>query len=351
MAGGAEAQTAWRAAHVEPFANLDCALCFHRADGRVLALATRPTVNGLETWELGRSGWYRRAPTQSPPARTAAALGYDAARRVIVLFGGLGSYGANLLDDTWEWDSVGWTNRTPANAPPARNSAAAAFDEPRGVFVVFGGMGALGTLGDQWQWNGIAWTQDPLAGGSPGPRLGALMAFDRGRDRLVLFGGAGSSGAYDNDIWEHDGATWSPVSATGRPPKLRSASITFDARRGRTVIYGGRSGGILSPSVVNTDVFEWDGSVWRAFASANGPGERLNAGFACDERTGELVLHGGAFTGGTFRCEPTTHTWSPSLPAAPERAAIGVAANDLAGRTLYHTPYGTHRWDHARQRW
>jgi hypothetical protein len=94
----------------------------------------------------------RWVPT-SIPARFNHAMAYDAARQRVVLFGGGGT-----LSDTWEWDGVTWTHRTPAASPPARGGHAMAWDAARQRVVLFGGY-ANDFLSDTWEWDGVTWTQ------------------------------------------------------------------------------------------------------------------------------------------------------------------------------------------------
>ena len=48
-----------------------------------------------------------------------------------------------------------------------------AYDSTRGVIVVFGGSNSNFTLGDTWEWNGIDWTQrSPASSPSVRPSFG-----------------------------------------------------------------------------------------------------------------------------------------------------------------------------------
>jgi len=80
---------------------------------------------------------------------------YDAAHGQILMFGGLGS---GYLSDTWVWDGTGWTQLSPASAPPARSDASLAFDVQHARVVLMGGTNASGTLKDTWYWDGSNWT-------------------------------------------------------------------------------------------------------------------------------------------------------------------------------------------------
>src|SRR4029077_20885367 len=56
-----------------------------------------------------------------PPARTGAAMAFDAANGTVVLFGGNGR--THSLGDTWIWDGSAWTQAHPSKSPPALSGA------------------------------------------------------------------------------------------------------------------------------------------------------------------------------------------------------------------------------------
>jgi hypothetical protein len=153
-------------------------------------------------------GWRRLTPKTAPSPRAAAAMAYDAARRVAVLFGGKSSGKQN--DDTWTWDSRTWTLQSPQLSPPAREGASFAYHPPTKTVVLFGGLSAKGA-DETWLWNGRTWTAAP-DGGRPGIRPEARgyapMAFDPTSGALILFGGNGISGRNLNDTWKWDGTSW-----------------------------------------------------------------------------------------------------------------------------------------------
>src|SRR5262245_51651299 len=92
----------------------------------------------------------------SPKRLDGAAMVYDSARGVTLLFGGRsqssGSYYG--LDETWEWDGVNWMQRMPQTRPWGRYGHAMAYDSDRGVTVLFGGSDFGSPLGDTWEWDG-----------------------------------------------------------------------------------------------------------------------------------------------------------------------------------------------------
>jgi hypothetical protein len=84
--------------------------------------------------------------------RTGARMAYDAARKVIVLYGGDG------LDDTWTWNGRAWS-RVNASGPGSRAHHAIAYDPGRSRVVLFGGYDGRRNLNDTWEFDGSAWVK------------------------------------------------------------------------------------------------------------------------------------------------------------------------------------------------
>jgi hypothetical protein len=96
------------------------------------------------TWEWDGSHWTLRS-TGGPAGRCRHAMAYDSNRKVTVLFGGWED-GGNL-NDTWEWNGSAWTEITPTladsipsiSAPSKRRGHAMAYDAANRMIVLFGG--------------------------------------------------------------------------------------------------------------------------------------------------------------------------------------------------------------------
>lgn len=121
-----------------------------------------------------------------------------------MLFGGTDANG-NILNDTWTWDAVTWTQQFPPVSPPARARPGMAYDAATKTVVLFGGSANI-PLGDTWAWNGLTrtWTQ-LFPATSPSPRQ-AQVAYDSLSGTIVLFGGDGNGG-FLNDTWTWNGVT------------------------------------------------------------------------------------------------------------------------------------------------
>ena len=110
-----------------------------------------------QTWTFDGANWTRRE-AQGPPQSWLPNMTYDAATRSVVLFndGGPGA--------TWTWDGAAWTERCPAASPPVLANTgpmpAMAYDAAARVLVVFGGfISSSLSSSATWTWDGTTWAQ------------------------------------------------------------------------------------------------------------------------------------------------------------------------------------------------
>ena len=132
------------------------------------------TDSGIDGETRGTDG-----ATDSGPSDAEAPLPNN-----VVLFGGVGNVGGNVVGNTWIWDGAAWTQSSATGPSPRHDSAFAPLNR---ALVLLGGQDALeNVLDDTWTWNGAAWTQLNVTGPMP-PRADPVMAPLDGK--LVLFGG------------------------------------------------------------------------------------------------------------------------------------------------------------------
>jgi hypothetical protein len=137
-----------------------------------------------------------------PPARRNHAMVYDPRRGVVVLHGGEGVGGA-ILNDTWEFDGRTWFPVATPVGPGNLSEHNLAYDEEKGRVVLFGGRrsgGGANLSNETWEYNGV-WSRS-VTSESPPARVGQGMAYDDERKRVVAFGGATSSGQSSDETWE-----------------------------------------------------------------------------------------------------------------------------------------------------
>ncbi len=140
--------------------------------------------------------WTNRTPEIKPSGRRGFALVYDAARERVLLFGGwasdwrLPNYG-DLLDETWEWDGLHWTQLAAEASPPGRSDHALAYDSARERVVLFGGRWDSSGRDDTWEWDGTGWTGH-YPNPRPFPSSGYGLAYDEAHRQVVFLGSGGT---------------------------------------------------------------------------------------------------------------------------------------------------------------
>ena len=176
----------------------------------------------LEPWQWQESGNQVRSP------RLGHAMTYDAARGMVVLFGGDDDL---RNDETWEWDGSDWTLKIPAIKPSRRSSHAMAYDASRSRVTLFGGGSHDGTRNDEtWEWDGTDWIRR-IPSTKPSARASHAMAYNAASDRIILFGGSDSSRS--NETWEWDGNDWTLKTPATKPSPRSLLAMVYDAARGR----------------------------------------------------------------------------------------------------------------------
>ena len=284
-------------------------------------------LNDTWVWSGASSTWTHRFPAVKPPARSFHVMAFDSVRGEVVLFGGVGTNG--YLGDTWVWNGAAqtWTQRSPAVSPPARTSAALAFDSTRGEALLFGGAnGAL--LNDTWGWNGTNWAQH-MSATTPTARGNHALAFDSGRGEVVMFGGqvGNPPSTAVNETWVWNGTTWTRRNVTA-PPARANHVLAFDAARGEVMLFGGLS----TSTTAYNDTWAWNGATqtWVGRMPATSPGARQAHAGAFDTTRGELVTFGGlvgvganAYGRDTWAWSSALQTWAKKSPLASPSARYG----------------------------
>lgn len=218
------------------------AAAYDRRRDRVVVNGGVITTKGLQdTWEWDGTAWSRYAGAVQPPGRFAHAMAFDEQRGVTLLFGGMTEMGTagQLLADTWLFTGTAWIQMQPASSPTARHGHCMCFDRKRGRIVLVGGHSAAGLLGDTWEWTGTTWVLTPFTAPAG---FGASLVYDSGRERAVLYGGGPNELNPRNDTWEYDGTPWSVRTPKAVPPPLIYHAASFDELRGATLVHGGYDG-------------------------------------------------------------------------------------------------------------
>lgn len=295
---------------------------------------------------LGASVW-TSFPDAALGTRSGVAIAHDASRGVTVIFGGAAIVTTNHdvlptvpLAETREWNGKTWS-LVQASGPSARVFAAMGYDAAKKVVLLYGGRGAYDVANnrpvvhaDMWSYDGKAWTKlcDPCA---PGPRESHAMAFDSKRNVTVLVGGTDRywsnpgeeaypidkpiqtfSNAAMTSTWEWNGTAWverCPSRSCADEPYGVSGGLVYDAKRDKTLYVGGRpfewycTGGVPTGTSCDSasnarrvpgNVREWNGTSWKILCEVDvtgfGGGAPL-AGRKCgdlwDQRSGHGVVY------------------------------------------------------------
>jgi hypothetical protein len=255
----------------------------------------------LDVWEWDGIDWSLRATATEPPPRLSHGMAYDAARGVLVVYGGIRAN--EPLGDTWVFDGAQWTNPLPPS-PAARYGASAVTEGNRGV-LLFGGVSHYTSqlFNDTWRWDGTGWTQLHPPQSPPGPA--SLMAWDARRQEVVLH----SASARQTWLW--NGTTWR-LGADGtavHPPELQNHAMAYDGRNGTVVMFGGHERGA---SELYPYTWIWDGTVWSRRSPATSPPLRVTPSMAFDEARNELVMYGGTLASTVQEWALDTWVWDGS---------------------------------------
>jgi hypothetical protein len=216
-----------------------------------------------DTWTWDGGTWTKRQPAGSPEPRREAAIAYDPARKLVILYG-LYTTNSGYGSDTWIWNGTAWT-RVSETPLVNRYGQSAAFDENTQRILLL----TANAAGDSetWTWDGGAWRAETPKTSPPG-RTDAGMAFDPVSRRVIVFGGYGNDGKVRNDTWAWDGSNWTLRSpSVSPPPRARGAMTSFVAKN-QILLVGGEAESVLS------DAWIWNGSTW---SQAPSPGMRAGA--------------------------------------------------------------------------
>lgn len=183
----------------------------------------------------------------------------------------------------FERGANGWGPRGASGAPPRRSGFAGAFDDTRGVFVLFAGSAGPAYLAEVWELRGDAWSKSAAAG--PHGRYAPSMAYDAAHGVVLMFGG---SGIYPDplafaDTWTYDGA-WHEQKPAKSPPGRSAAALVACPDEGGVCLLGGQ--GAKGPL---SDAWVWDGSSWRELATPHPIEPGLAVAAAWDEGRRRVV--------------------------------------------------------------
>jgi hypothetical protein len=246
------------------------------------------------TWTFKGGAWAQLHPAHVPPARDTAALVFDAARKVVVMYGGsdvpdsaaAGRGGdANTMTfaaDTWTWDGSDWSQQRPAHHPVLL-APDITYDHARNEVLLLG-FGQTGM--ETWTYDGSDWAQHQPAQAEPTPpRIQGWLSFDPASKTVVTFGGFNAGGADVTALWAWDGQTWRRTPAV-MPPVYRLGSIMApELELGSMLLYDSERPDTPSSA------WRWDGVTFQRLQPSHQP-HLLALALAADVSRHRLLLFG-----------------------------------------------------------
>ncbi len=289
-----------------------------------------------ETWTWNGLAWTKRTPATSPSARFRAAAAWDPVSERVIMFGG--DTGSTFLRDVWAWNGSTWaavTTSGPNGLPDYRVNSAMAYDYQRQAMVVFGGRNVVGELNDTWKLANGVWTQIQANGaaGAPPARYAMGLAYSPSNSQLVMFGGIDdpcTANCLFGDTWTL-GATassWTQANPSHVPPARGAPSMTYHPGLQAVTMFGGINKDSGTAVVLN-DTWAWTGSDWSQATGIAAPEGRAGAMLAATN-AGQAVLFGGEkVTGQRFDETWTYDTGLPVLKIEVERASEAPTSDGI----------------------
>jgi hypothetical protein len=292
-------------------------LIFVLAVGFGVTHATSPIVTA-ETSLEGR--WEQVEATNAlPPPRRDAALGYDAARNRVILFGGRS--GGSNLNDTWAFDLKTRTWEPLATGgvsrPPARFSMVAGMDAARNRFLIATGQDD-GFFNDVWSFDLLtdSWTQVTIQGGPPPARYGSAGGIAANGAAFYVSHGFTDQGRFD-DTWELDLATdtWHNVTPTAERPLPRCLHAGTLAGPSSLILFGGCASGFGPCPLGDTWQFDTVAGSWEAIPTPETLAPRIFPTLVPLGDAEQVLLFGGEADGtdlnDTWLLDTTKGSWTP----------------------------------------
>ncbi len=279
--------------------------------------ACGPLMSHSDTWEYVNGGWKVVCSNCGPSARWDASLTFDEADNYFLLVGGCRATSlvcstASVLGDAWKFGNGNWT-LLPTPPFAARGDAAMTWDGADNIVVLFGGIGCSGVCGDSWEYVGGKWTA--IQGTLPPPRWGAAIGYDAlPTDRYVVMeGGVTTGGAILSDTWTFTlSAGWRQLAITPPGAPRYDGAMAYDPIEGYLLLVGGLTTG---GKPVSGDGWTYASGRWTQLSGPWPIGPRWGMGLVFDQSAGPMgmmmLIGGSAGPGGLVQNVTTESGTSP----------------------------------------
>ena len=274
-------------------------------------------------------GWIPVEVKDGPRPTREAESAYDVKRNRLVMYGGAAGYLGNdqwdYITDTWEWDGNQWINVPSLEHPQGRSDHAMAFDEKRGVTVLFGGVTNGTRLSDTWEWDGESWKRINSRDDPPA-RSGHEMIYDPIREKVVIYGGYGEE-IFRNDAWEWNGKGWARIELESDAPVASVYALAYDPNQNYALGFLSGSGG----------TWHWAGKRWIRLYPKIEPSNRGWTTLVYDSARKSFFLFGGISYGAMLN-----DTWTYDGQEWKEYKTRGVKPAARAEMAVWYDPVRKH---------
>ena len=321
---------------------------YDAATGQLLAYDDAGGRTPYDTWTWDGAVWSQHQQNGVPRRRDFETLGYDAATKQVIMFGGFsaatcpGETFTGETDETWTWNGSIWTQQHPTTSPSSRDSMCAAFDSASGQFIAFGGTGNDTNgepvdLDETWNWTGTTWQQ--LHPALTPPAGGCSTTYDPTRKLIVMLV-AGTATGGNTQTWAWNGTNWSHLADP--PAVVNPMGFAFNADTGLDMTYAGQGtcttlGPMEAQCVQNNQTWTFNGSTWSQAPAANNPAPGASWTASYDDATHQYVIIGGVtnFTDGVndatlVYSSRGSSTATPTRVSGANRQATAVAVSTSA---------------------
>lgn len=273
--------------------------------------------------------WTELSPTNLPPGRDSHVIVYDHLADKVVMFGGWAdSSPVTYVNDTWVFDPItqDWTNITSMTSgnPGARGYISGVYDQSTAEVIFFGGTNETRGFNDTWafNYNGYTW-RNITTSVSPSERNWYGLAYSTEDSTAVMFGGYDYAGSrYYNDTWTFKSDSgWTNVTSLATTPSGRTGTkLVYDQRNDKFIMFGGQNS--TGYNLNDTWVYNLNSNVWTQMSPATAPGNRTAHTMMYDPYHSQVVLFGGYDVNNnlndTWVYDYPTNTWTNvTQPNAP----------------------------------
>jgi PKD repeat protein len=298
------------------------------------------------TWSYLNGVWHNLTAEVTgghPAGNLLFGLAYDPSTGVVVQFGGTNSADDALVNSTWTYHNLAWTNitSTAGRAPSARSFVAFSEDTTDDEAVLVGGETSESFQSDTWTFHDGTWTNVTATAGNLGsPVVYPASSNDPAEHGVLLSFVTNGTPKLLEATWVFAGGTWTNITATaGAPPLAVLGSMAWSAQTS-SVVYS--SGLQLSPltgtELISSTTWAFYQGAWVNLTSTVSPALSSTFAAVSSSSDGSVLVFGGIQIGITESF--TDYMYGFALPpsvsgvvAAPATIDAGMSTNFTATAT------------------